>query len=282
MLCARTVGGAGRVRIDRSEHLQTPDVNRTMRRVPVCLRGMPVLQWIALAGVITTLLAAFPATAESIDMEFSAESLLDRARAHRETLSPDFPGFRSRLVAFKDGTQGEGTMLFRPPITLEIEIGDADLRKAVKRTVRSLLAHRLPHSPSGKTVDRQITYAKEDQHPLGRRIFLGDKYVSSYRIRDNRILEVDRYMDDEHLVITVMKTEETVFGRHLPNQFFVALFDRDTGRIKQSSAYTDAYRRVGNNYLPESRQIVSTADGRTEILLITWKEMELLSPVMPN
>lgn len=282
MSCLCTVGGAGRVRIDRFGHPQTPDVKRTMRRVPVCIRDMPVLRWIVLAGVIVILLAPVPAIAESIDMEPSAESLLERARAHRETLSPDFPGFRSRLVAFKDGTTGEGTMLFRPPITLEIDIGDAELRKAVKSTVRSLLAHRLPHSPSRKTADRQITYAKEDHHPLGRRIFLGDKYGSSYRIRDNQILEVDRYLDDDHLVITVTKTEETVFGRHLPNQFFVALFDRDTGRIKQSSAYTDAYRRVGNDYLPESRQIVTTAEGRTEILLITWKEMELLSPVMPN
>ena len=173
-------------------------------------------------------------------------------------------------------------MLFRPPITLEIAIEDSDVRKSVKSTVRSLLMHRMRSSQSDGSRDEAITYGKKDHHPLGRRIMLGDKYGSSYRIRDNRILEVDRNMDDSRLLITVMKTEETDSGRYLPTQFFVAVFDKESGAVKQSSAYSDAYRKIGNNYLPESRQVVSTAEGRTEILLVNWEEIELLSPVMPD
>ncbi len=233
-------------------------------------------------GVMAVLLVPTQTKAEGKAPSQTAESLLEQARDHRETLSPDFPGFRSKLVVHKDGLACEGTMLFRPPITLEIAIEDNEVRKSVKSTVRSLLMHRMRSNRSSASSDRVITFADEDRHPLGRRIMLGDKYGSSYRIREHRILEVDRNMDDSRLLITVMKTEETDSGRYLPTQFFVAVFDKESGLVKQSSAYSDAYRKVGNNYLPESRQVVSTVEGRTEILLVEWEEMNLLSPVTPD
>ena len=211
--------------------------------------------------------------------EPDAAILLERARAHRETLSAEFPGFRSKLVVRKDGELHEGRMTFRPPVTLDVEFGDAAVRKSLKRTVRSLLSHRMAPTRSGNTEDRTITYGEKDSHPLGRRIFLGDKYGSSYRIHDNRILEVDRNMEDSRLLITVMETETTPLGRYLPTHFFVATFDKESGAVKHSSAYRDAYQQVGGEYLPRSRRIVSTAAGRTEVLLVDWEEIELLSPV---
>lgn len=211
--------------------------------------------------------------------EASAETLLGRARAHRETLSSDFPGFRSRLTVWRNGETHQGRMKFRPPITLEVEFGEAGVRKAVKRTVRSLLAHRLAPTGSRNREDQVISYATEDNHPLGRRIFLGDKYGSTYRIRENRILEVDRNLEDSRLLITVMETETTAEGTYLPTHFFVVTFDKESGGVKQSSAYSDAYQVVGGEYLPLSRQIVTTAEGRTETLRVEWGEIELLSPV---
>ncbi len=208
-----------------------------------------------------------------------AEALLQRTREHRETLAPDFPGFRSKLVVHRDGAVHEGTMLFRPPITLEIDIGDSDVRKSVKSTVRSLLMHRMASNQTASAKKEAVVFGEEDHHPLGRRIFLGDKYGSSYRIRDNRILEVDRDMSDSRLVITVMETQETDSGQYLPTHFFVATFDKESRSVNQSSVYSDAYQEVGREYLPRSRHVVSTVDGGTETLLVVWEEIELLSPV---
>ncbi len=170
-------------------------------------------------------------------------------------------------------------MHFRPPITLEVELEDADVRKSVKGTLRSLLSHRMASNRSSGSEKETITLADKDRHPLGRRIFLGDQQSSSYRIGDNRILEVDRNMDDSRLLITVMETQETHSGRYLPTHVFVAVFDKATGSVKQSTAFTDVYQEVGGDFLPRSRTVVRASDGRTEMLLIEWEEIDLLSPV---
>lgn len=206
----------------------------------------------------------------------AAKALLDGARQNRETLSPDFGGFRSRLVVRKDGALHEGLMLFRPPITLEVDFDDAEVRKAAKRTIRSMLSHRMPSRRAAGASQERVTIGGEDGHALGRKVLLGDAHNSSYRIRDHRILEVDRKMEDERLVISVMETQETKSGRYLPTHFFVVQYDRKTGGVLHSAAYRDAYQAIGSEYLPLSRQVASTDAGRTEVLRIEWQDIEVL------
>ena len=233
----------------------------------------------SLIMIAACLAASLSLPARKVDAPIEAVALLERARAHRETFSADFPGFSSKLVAYTDGEVHEGWMEFRPPITLEVEFGDDEVRKAVKSTVRSLLAHRMAPKRSAKPRQDSVAYAAMDHHPLGRRVSLGDKYGSTYRIRDNRILEVDRNTRDGRLLISVIETRTTRFGNYLPTHFFVATFDKNSGGVKHSSAYSDFYQEIGGEYLPRSRQIISTTVGQTETLLVEWEEIELLSPV---
>ena len=234
---------------------------------------------VSLTIIAVCLAASLSLPAQKRDAPIEAVDLLARARAHREVFSADFAGFRSKLVVHADGEFHEGWMEFRPPITLEVEFADGEVRKSVKSTVRSLLSHRMAPKRSAKSTQDSIAYADMDHHPLGRRIALGDKYGSTYRIRDNRILEVDRKTKDHRLLISVIETRTTRFGKYLPTHFFVATFDKDSGRVKQSSAYSDFYQEIGGEYLPRSRQLISTAVGQTETLRVEWEEIELLSPV---
>lgn len=248
-----------------------------------CSREIPNLIHVPVApivviGLVAILIASAPGQASERTGGQTGEDLLEQARAHRETLSPSFPGFRSKLIVRKDGRLHEGRMLFRPPITLEVELDDPELLKRVKSTVRSLLSHRMASNRATSRESETITLAEPDQHPLGQRIFLGDRYGSSYRIHTDRILEVDRNMDDGRLLITVMETQETASGKYLPTHFFVSVFDKQTGSVKQAAAYADTYREVRGDYLPESRKVVSTSNGETEILLVEWDQLELLSP----
>lgn len=121
-----------------------------------------------------------------------------------------------------------------------------------------------------------MAFGPEDHHPLGRKILIGDKYSSSYRIYDDQILEVDRQMDDKRLLISVLDTEKTSTGRYLPRHFFVTVFDRGSGSVESASAYTDAYQKLGNSYYPKSRRIVSAEKGKTRTLQIDWLDVQLL------
>lgn len=234
------------------------------------------LRALRLAAMVA-LSAALPAAAEPPKFEPSqaASALLEAAREHREVFHEDFPGCRSDLLIHVNGEVHRGSMLFKPPITLDVQLDDKELRKEVKRTIKSMLSHRMASNDSSRR-KKPVAFGPEDQHPLGRKILIGDKYSSSYRIHDDQILEVDRQMDEKRLLISVLDTERTSTGRYLPRHFFVTVFDRASGSVESASAYTDTYQKLGNSFFPQSRRIVSTKKGKTRTLQIDWLNVQLL------
>ena len=206
-----------------------------------------------------------------------ARALLRSTREHREAFSPRFGGFRAELRIRLDGKQHSGTLLFKPPRTIEVKVEDEDAHRSVQETLRSMIFHRMPpRKRDAAHPQKPLSLAAADSHRLGRKVYLGDRYESSYRIRDNQILEINRQMGDTRLVITVMENQFTPKGRHLPRHFFVTLFDMETGALKSASAYTDKYVEMEGNFLPKRRQITSTRKGRTQNLDILVEEIELL------
>lgn len=204
-------------------------------------------------------------------------ALLRGTREHREAFSPRFGGFRARLRIQWDGKQHSGTLLFKPPRALEVTLEDEEARRRVEETVRSMIFHRMPPRRRDRTQPQKpLRLGIPDSHWLGRKVYLGDRYESSYRIRDNQILEINRQMGDTRLVITVIENQFTPKGRHLPRHFLVTLFDMETGALKSASAYTDEYVEMEGNFLPKRRQITSTRKGRTQNLDILMEEIELL------
>ncbi len=206
---------------------------------------------------------------------FTAGDLLQQARENREVLSEGFPGFRSQLTVRFDGRAYRGTCLFRPPGTLEFNMRDGELPNAVQTTVRSMLLHRVP---SSRTLAQAARYGEPDDHPLGREVLLDDEHESAYRIRNNRILQVDRRLQDPRLVLTVLSTETTASGRYLPEQVFAVLLEKDSGAVREAWTYISRFQEVGGEYLPRSRQVIRTGNGRIRVLLVEWHGIELLDP----
>ena len=204
---------------------------------------------------------------------FTAGDLLQRARENREVLSEGFPGFQSQLTVRFDGRVYQGTCLFRPPGTLELEMRDGDLPTTVQATVRSMLLHRVP---SSRELTQAARFGEPDAHPLGREIFLDDRNDSAYRIRNNRILQVDRQLQNPRLVLTVLSTETTASGRYLPEHVFAVLFDKESGAVREAWTYISRFQQVAGEYLPLSRQVVRTHDGGISTLLVEWHGIELL------
>lgn len=204
-------------------------------------------------------------------------TLLRGTREHREAFSPQFGGFRAELRIRLDGNQHSGTLLFKPPRTVEVKVEDEEAQRSVEQTLRSMIFHRMPPRRRDTTQPQKpLRLAPPDSHRLGRKVYLGDRYESSYRIRDNQIFEINRQMGDNRLLITVMENQLTPKGRHLPRHFLVTLFDMESGALKSASAYTDEYVEMEGNFLPKRRQITSTRKGRTRNLDILVEEIELL------
>ena len=203
----------------------------------------------------------------------SASELLQAARANREVFTAGFPGFRSDLTVYLDGQRHSGTMLYRPPSTVEIDFPDGNVPEWVSDRVRSMVMHRVP---SSRTSESAAGLGKADAHPLGRRVFLGDSYRSMYRIRDDRILVVNRTLGDERVEITVLDTVTTKSGRYLPNHVAVARYDKETGQVRESWTYLSQYHEIEGNYVPRSRAIAKFAQGSTTTVFIEWSGTQLL------
>ena len=231
---------------------------------------------IFLASLPVLLIADSKPTATE-EREGKGHALLQGTREHREAFSPEFGGFRAELNVRLDGSLHSGTLLFKPPRIVEVKVEDEEAHRSVEETLRSMIFHRMPPRRRDSTrPQKPLRLGPPDSHWLGRKVYLGDRLESSYRIRDNQILEINRQMGDTRLLITVIENQFTPKGRHLPRHFLVTLFDMESGTLKSASAYTDEYIEMDGNFLPKRRQITSTRKGRTQNLDILIEEIELL------
>ena len=223
--------------------------------------------------LITGVLPSVFADGRPVGDPVGAAQLLQQCRENREVLSKDFPGFDSELVVRLDGTVYHGTCRFRPPGDLEIDVPDGKVPDLVTRTVRSMLMHRVP---SDRTTVQAAAFGEPDEHSLGRKIVLADSYKSVYRIRERRILQVDRQLSDFRRVLTVLETETTDSGRYLPRHVFAVVLDKDTGAIREAWTYINRVQRVAGEYLPMSRHVIRSEEGAVTTLLIEWHKIQLL------
>lgn len=215
------------------------------------------------------------ARGEPLDSSASAAEVLQDARDNREVLSATFPGFRSKLTVHKDGRVLHGACTFRLPGRLEVVMHSGEDIPVVTASIRSMLMHR---APSRRTSPQEARFGKLDANPLGRQLLLSDSYESAYRIREGEILQVDRRLSEPHFVVTVLETRKTESGRYLPRTVFAVRFDPDTGSVKEAWSYLSEFQRVSGEYLPKSRKVVRTEQGRTSTYFIEWSDVKLLDP----
>ncbi len=229
--------------------------------------------WLSLlAPAILLLLLAFDTQAQSgkpasPTADPAAWNLLKAARETREVLPDTIKHISAQLIFNDNGASKTGTVNYDGQNRAVIKMdGLSDEAKAwIDDQVNSVLAHRRNGDFSKGDGRHPITFAandKDDKSLLGRRIELHDSMKSSYRIKNNQVVEVDRTMADDHFVITVLETTPTANGKFLPRNFVVNYFDAKSGALKRSEAFTDKYQKIDGIWLPASRRIVKAEAGR--------------------
>jgi uncharacterized GH25 family protein len=192
----------------------------------------------------------------------AATKLLADARAARAVWE-NFPGFSADLTVNVAGKVAAGRVQVSPAGKVTLDLPGTDDRSGLRRTITSLVAHRLPAS-----IPRATPCAFLDtnaERPLGRAIrVLNDELHSSYRIRDRQIIEVNRRMkDDTRFTITVLENQLTPEKRYLPTSYVVNTWDVKTNALRSSVANHDSWTRVGAFDLPALvLTVASTVDGQ--------------------
>jgi hypothetical protein len=185
-----------------------------------------------------------------------ASKLLADARAAR-AMWMNFPGFTADLEANIDGKVFKGSITVDAKGKLQIADLDQAAEPWVKRTLTSVISHRVGGRPDLKT---PCAFAdKEEHHPMGRLInVLNDEMHSSYRIKDQQIMVVNRDMEGSKFSITMLENRRNEEGKFLPATFVVHYWNSQTGELTRTEANLQTWTRVSSFDLPMTVKVITS------------------------
>ncbi len=184
----------------------------------------------------------------------AATKLLADARLARSNMQ-NFPGFTADLIVTIQNKEYKGTV--QVDARGKVVIGDMENPQAgwAKRMLASAVSHRLQNPQAMKT---PCAFADEDvRHPLGRPVnVLNDELHSSYRIRDEQIMVVNRVQDGTRFSITVQANQKTEEGKYLPSAYSVHYWAKD-GSLEKAEAHTQTWSRMNGLDLPQTIRVIT-------------------------
>lgn len=198
-------------------------------------------------------------------VDADAVAMFEKAIAARAAWK-DFPGFTSSVSVYLDGRRHTGTVSVKPDgevsFGTEPAFEDEAARDWVRDQLHSMVIHRVPSSGIRSTP--VLNFADTDNdNPLGRLLtFHGGRFASTYRIRDDEIIVVNRNLGRENMSLQMLESERNADGKVLPRAYLVQYRDAETGSISRVETFRNRWQRVGAFDLPETiGQTISSAGG---------------------
>jgi hypothetical protein len=209
----------------------------------------------------------------------SARELLHRAFDRTARWRADFTGFTAALMVNDNGVEHRGTVKVMMPRTVEVTMADADIQQWAQQQLAMMAAHRAYRAfdqADGKYI---LTLGSEDMHPLGRLINIhGDGMNSRYRVRDERICQIQRAMERVKFTINIEDTMTARDGTVLTTRFTVYYFAPSTGQLTQVESFADDYTEVRGVVLPKARRVTFADTGEARVREVLLSEHALLTP----
>jgi hypothetical protein len=191
--------------------------------------------------------------------------MFEKALAARAAWN-DFRGFSGSVSVYLDGRQHQGAVKVKADGDVEFggepKLEDEAACDWLRDQLHSMVIHRVP--ASGIRSKPVLCFADtETEHPLGRLLtFHGGRFASTYRIRDDEIIVVNRNLGTENMSLQMLESERNPEGKVLPRAYQVQYRDAETGSITRVETIRNRWQRIGKFDLPESlNQTVSSAGG---------------------
>ena len=207
-----------------------------------------------------------------------ARDLLQTAFAKTSRWQPDFKGFQADLQVNVNGKETKGTVTVKGPRDVVVAIDDADLQAWAQNQIGMIAVHRGPRNFQESDGKYTLTLGGEETHPLGQRINIhGDGMGSWYRIKDNRITQINRNMPQAAFTINVEDSAMTQDNQHLTTRYTVYYFSPKDRSLKNVDSFSDTHVRIGKSDLPATRRILSYEDGEVTARTLTFENHAMLS-----
>ncbi|RMH37587.1 MAG: DUF3386 family protein [Nitrospirae bacterium] len=206
-----------------------------------------------------------------------ARELLRRAFEKTARWQPDFKGFQANLTINDNGNTYTGTVTVKGPRDISVNVPDEHLRQWAQNQIGMIAIHRGPRSFEESDGKYALTVEEDIAHPLGVRLNIhGDGMESWYRIKDDRITQINRKMP--HIAFTINVEESTVTPEHkyLTTRYTVYYFSPRDGSLTNVESFSDTHTRVQASDLPATRRIISYERAEIVTRLLTFSNHVLL------
>lgn len=212
--------------------------------------------------------------AEEVRDDPEARAILEEARRH-VVVWDHFPGFQAKLEVDRHGQRSGGELTVLPSGKVEVELQHRETAEWVGGILKSLVNHRLKLE-THKHEEAPVAFGSDDHHPFGRLVKKGDRFSSTYRIKDRQIVQVNQKTEKGWLSLNVLEYTPTPRGL-LPKQTAIFQFD-ENGSLITSTVFTDEYVAVERFWLPKSRLITTTQGGKVDVSMLQLNGHRLLPP----
>ena len=207
-----------------------------------------------------------------------ARAVLQRAFESTARWQSDFRGFSADLTVNTNGSLVRGTVVVKGPRDVTVQLPDEAIQKWAQEQVGMIAVHRAPRKFEESDGKHRLTLEAGADHPLGRRLDLhGDGMQSFYRIKDDRITQINRKMPHVAFTINVEESSVTQDHKHLTTKYTVYYFAPQDGKLRNVESFTDTHVRVGASDLPATRRIISYENGEVTVRTMTFANHKLLA-----
>lgn len=206
-----------------------------------------------------------------------ARALLRRAFEKTARWQPDFKGFVADLAVNVSGKETSGTVTVKGPREVSVQVPDAEVQKWAEGQIAMIAVHRGPRSFEESDGKYALTLGEDRNHPLGPRLIInGDGMHSFYRIKDDRITQINRTMPHMAFTINVEESAVTQDQKCLTTRYTVYYYSPQDAKLTNVESFTDTHVRVGASDLPSIRRIISYENGEVTVKSLTFKNHKML------
>lgn len=231
--------------------------------------------WVVASGFVASALwLSQVVAAEPAPQALTAPELMRAAHEGRATWQA-FPGFKAKVSAATNEHAVEGQLTVSADGKSQLDLPSREGFEWISRTLDSLIGHRLADSEAVENVE----FADEQiHHPLGRLIRSSDGTDKSlWRVRGDVLVEVQRFNEKTHFVISVADVLRTPDGKHLPQDFTVTTWDNASGQLASSRQVHTEWKTVDGVAVPSVWwAAINTPDGKRTVQRLELTEQQLL------
>lgn len=210
-----------------------------------------------------------------------ARALLRKAFEKAARWQSDFKGFTADLTVNVNGKEMKGAVTVKGPREVTVSIPDAEVQKWAEGQIGMIAVHRGPRS--FEESDGKYTLTLElDGHPFGPKLLIhGDGMHSFYRIKDDRITQINRKMAHPGMppfafTINVEDSALTQDDKYITTRYTVYYYSPQDGRLSNVESFSDTHIRVASSDLPAGRRIISFENGAVVVRSLTFSNHKML------